>query len=61
MGRPKKSPADKLTAVTQITGYTGIDITKNTMIAQFQRMKPRDQLDFLKRIGVGVSEYGAKQ
>ena len=31
------------------------------MIAQFQRMKPRDQLDFLKRIGVGVSEYSAKQ
>lgn len=27
------------------------------MIAQFDRMKPRDQLDFLKRIGVGVSEF----
>lgn len=52
MGRRPKADA-----ISAITGYAQIDTTKNTMIAQFERMKPRDQLDFLKRIGVGVQEF----
>jgi len=47
----------KAEAISAITGYAQIDTAKNNMIAQFDRMKPRDQLDFLKRIGVGVSEF----
>jgi len=27
------------------------------MIAQFERMKPKDQIDFLRRIGVGTSGF----
>lgn len=46
---------------TQLNGFVGVDIAKNQMIAQFERMKQKDQLDFLRRIGVGVQNNYPQQ
>ena len=52
MGRRPKEQA-----IQAITGFAQIDSAKNNMIAQFERMKPKDQIDFLRRIGVGTSGF----
>lgn len=44
-----------------ITGYAQGDIMLNEMVAQFEKMRPSAQIEFLQRIGVGVSKYYSKQ
>lgn len=52
-----RKKADQSATLASITGFAGNDAIKNDIIARFERLKSRDQLEVLKRIGVGVSEY----
>lgn len=56
MPRPRTNPD-----VGDGIKYVQSDIIKNEMVAQFERLKSKDQIEVLKRIGVGVQEFYPQQ
>lgn len=60
MARVKKATSGA-TKLKQSIKVVDADIMKNDIISQFDKLKPKDQIDVLRRIGVGVSELYPKQ
>lgn len=59
MARSKKTESP-LYSVPTFNGYADAEITKNNMVTQFGKLKPKDQMEFLRRVGVGVQDYHPK-
>ena len=57
----RKAKAASTVKQAQVVGFSGSDVVKNDIVAMFEKLKQKDQLEVLKRLNVGVSEYSKKQ
>lgn len=61
MPRIKTIPSNLKNKSVENVKYADQDILKNDMVAQFEKLKPKEQIEILQRMGVGVSTYFSKQ